>query len=146
MKTLTKRIFDTGNYSNPESFGLLLLRMGVGAFMLTHGFGKLMSLFSGGPIQFADPIGIGPAASLILIVFAEFFCSIFLIFGFATRLSAIPSLIGMLVVIFIVHGADSFGKKEIALLYALIYLTLLFTGAGKFSIDYLISKKLGKKK
>ena len=81
-----------------------------------------------------------------LMVFAEFLCSIFLIFGFAVRLSAIPPIIGMLVAGFIAHGADPFGRKELPLLYAVIYLTLLLTGGGKFSIDHLISKKLDKRK
>jgi putative oxidoreductase len=146
MKSFAKSIFDTGNHSNIASLGLLVLRLGVASFMLTHGYGKLLTLFSGEPIQFADPIGIGPAASLILIVFAEFFCSLFLIFGVATRLSAIPPTIGMLVAAFISHGGDPFGRRELPLLYAVVYLTLLLTGGGNFSIDFLISKKFGKRK
>jgi putative oxidoreductase len=46
----------------------------------------------------------------------------------------------MVVAAFIIHGDDPFAKKEFALLYAIPFLTLVFTGAGKFSLD----AKLGK--
>ena len=54
---------------------LLMLRVGVGAFMLTHGMGKFENLFSGEEIKFGDPIGLGTTTSLALTVFAEFFCA-----------------------------------------------------------------------
>ena len=41
----------------------------------------------------------------------------------------------MLVAAFIVHGADPFAKKEKALLYAICFLVIAITGAGKYSID-----------
>ena len=41
----------------------------------------------------------------------------------------------MLVAAFIVHGEDPFQKKEFALLYAVPFLMLIFTGAGAFSVD-----------
>ena len=110
--------------------------------MLTHGVGKLTKLIEGGTIKFADPIGVGPEASLVLAVFAEFFCSIFLIFGIAARFSAIPLIITMLVAGFIAHAGDPFAVKEKAFLFLVIFITILITGAGKFSIDNLIYKKI----
>jgi len=142
MKALLKKSFDTGNYSQSVSIVFLVLRIAVGIFMLTHGYGKLQMLLAGGPIQFLDPIGLGPTLSLILVVFAEFLCSIFLIFGFATRFSAITLLITMLVAGFIFHGSHPFSAKELAFLYAVVYLVIAVTGAGKYSLDSLISKKL----
>jgi len=109
--------------------------------MLTHGVGKLTKLIEGGTIKFANPIGIGPEASLILAVFAEFFCSIFLIIGFATRLSSVPLIITMLVAGFIVHAGDPFAVKEKALLFSIIFIFTAITGAGKYSIDNFIYKK-----
>ena len=47
----------------------------------------------------------------------------------------------MLVAAFIVHGADGFGKQELALMYAAIYLVIALAGAGKISLDYLLNKK-----
>lgn len=110
--------------------------------MLTHGIGKFEQLFSGEPIQFADPMGVGATASLVLAVFSEVFCSIFIIFGFATRLSALPLLITMLVAAFVVHLNDGFGKQELPILYAMVYLVISIAGAGKLSVDNLLHKKL----
>jgi len=123
-------------------FVLLIVRIAVAAFMLTHGYPKLMKLLAGGEIQFADPFGLGMYFSLVLAVFAEFFCSILVGLGIGTRLAAIPLIITMSVAAFIAHGSDPFGRKELALLYLVVYVFLLFTGSGKFSVDYFISKKL----
>ena len=142
MKTITKNIFNSGDYPNKISTALLILRVVIGIFMLTHGWGKMETLFSGEPIQFPDPIGVGATASLALAVFTEVLCSILLIIGLGTRLAATPLLITMLVAAFIVHANDGFAKQEFALLYAVIYLTIAIIGAGKYSLDYLISKKI----
>lgn len=142
MKAIIKKSFDTGNYPNSISISLLFLRIVVGVFMLTHGSGKFIMLIGDGPIQFADPIGVGATASLVLVVFAELICSIFLIFGLATRFSAIPLLITMLVAAFIVHAPDAFMRKELPLLYTAIYAVFVLAGAGKFSVDYWIFEKL----
>lgn len=108
--------------------------------MLTHGFPKLQRLLAG-EMQFGDPIGLGPEVSLVLTVFAEVVCSILIVLGLGTRLAAIPSIVTMAVAAFIVHGADPFGRKEMALLYLVGYVVLLLSGSGKFSVDRIISKK-----
>lgn len=128
------------------SIGLLVLRLGTGGVLLYgHGLGKFMN-FSKGAASFADPIGLGPVASFALMVFAEFFCSIAIMLGLATRLAAIPIVIFTLVAVFVQHAADPFGKKELGLLYMVPALTLMATGAGRFSIDRMIgsSRKSGK--
>lgn len=138
---MIKTIFNPGNYPKNIDFALLILRLVAGGFMLTHGIGKFEKLFSGEPIMFPDPIGIGATASLALVVFAEVFCSIFLIIGLATRLSAIPLIITMLVAAFIAHASDGFGKQELPLLYIVIYIVLVVSGSGKIAIDKWIFDK-----
>lgn len=139
---MIKNILHPGNYSISINMAILLLRITAGGFMLTHGMGKFSSLFGSEAIQFPDPIGVGAAASLALAVFSEVLCSLFLIFGIATRLSAIPLIITMLVAAFIVHAADGFGKQELPLLYMVIYIVLAISGSGKISVDRLIFNKL----
>lgn len=121
--------------------GLFLLRLCVGGFMLTHGYPKLEKLLAGGEIQFLDFMGIGATASLALAVFAEVICSVLLVLGLGTRLASIALTITMGVAAFIRHGEDPFAKKEQALLYLLIYLTLLVLGPGKYSLDSMIGGK-----
>ena len=113
--------------------GLALLRIVPSAMMMTHGYGKLQMLINGE--EFANPIGIGETPSLFLTVVGEFLCPILIIIGFKTRWATVPTIITMLVAAFIVHGADPFVKKEMALLYAIIFISIAFLGPGKYSID-----------
>lgn len=143
-KTL-KNTFNPGNYPKNIDFMLVLLRITVGVFMLSHGIGKFTTLFGGEPIQFPDPIGVGASASLALTVFAEVLCSILLIFGLATRFAAVSLLITMLVAAIIVHATDDFGKQELPLLYAVIYFVIAIAGAGKISMDNWIFNNINNK-
>ena len=113
----------------------LLLRLSFGGIMLTHGIPKFMKFFTGEELQFADPIGIGETPSLILTVFSEVICSILIVIGFKTKLATIPSIITMLVAVFVVHISDPFDRMEMGLLYLCGYLSILLLGAGKYSVD-----------
>ena len=113
--------------------GFLMMRLAA-AFMLFHGTPKLLG-FTERMEKFPDPIGIGTVPSLVLCVFAEFFCTVFIVLGLFTRVMLIPLLINMTVVIFIVHAADPLAEKEMAFMYLFLYLGLFFTGPGKYSVD-----------
>jgi putative oxidoreductase len=115
-------------------FAVLLLRVLPSLFMLTHGFPKLIKLFSG-DWSFADPFGIGEGLSLIITVWAEFFCSILVIVGFLTRPALLILAFVMLAAALIVHADDPFKSKEMALLYFTIYMAIFITGPGRISID-----------
>jgi putative oxidoreductase len=123
-----------------SNFAIALLRISAALMMFTHGWSKLVN-FSNNLTTFRDPVGLGPAVSLQLAIFAEFFCALLLAFGLFTRLSLIPLIITMLVAAFFAHADDPFGVKEKSLLYLFAFLTLLLTGPGKFSIDYKLSKR-----
>lgn len=119
--------------------GLLLLRICC-ALMLLHGWPKFMD-FEEGSKDWPDPFHVGMTASYALTVFAELFCTIFLLVGLFTRIALIPLIVLMLVIIFDIHGGDPFGDREHAIMYLMSYLTLLFTGPGKYSLDRLIQKR-----
>ena len=124
-----------------SAIGLLILRVGI-AFTMAylHGYQKLMnySQMSG---SFPDPLGLGSAVSLALVVFAEFFCSLLLALGLFTRLAAIPLITTMGVAFFMIHAADPLSGKELPLIYLTVYLFFLIVGSGRFSLDHLIAKK-----
>lgn len=141
-----------------NSIGLLILRLGIGGYMLSHGWGKLQMVLAGDFGKFGDPIGLGSGTSLVLMVMAEFFCALLVIFGLATRFAAAPIVFGMAVAAFVTHGGDpwtmgqgtalfmaakakSWASKEPALLFLIPFLALMFTGAGKISIDELIWRR-----
>lgn len=119
---------------------LLFLRVGTSLMLLTHGWAKITN-FSERLNNFADPIGLGPAVSLQLVIFAEFFCTIFLMLGFMSRVFLIPLIINMAVIVFVVHGDDPFNRQELSLMYLLVFVVLLFTGPGKLSLDGQILKR-----
>ncbi len=118
---------------NFNDLALLVLRLGFGGFMLTHGIPKLEMLSD--PSKFGDPIGVGPTVSLYLCLIGEVVAPILLILGFKTKLAAIPAVITMAVAAFIVHANDPLSNKEHALLFLFAFLALFLAGAGKYSID-----------
>ena len=126
--------------SDSAHIWLLVLRVCTAGFMLTHGYPKFLQLMAGGEISFYDFLGMGPTLSLILIVFAEFVCAILIILGLGTRLAAIPLAFTMAVAAFVVHADDPFGKKEFALLYLLLFITIIVFGPGKYSADRYVKK------
>lgn len=117
-----------------NDIGLALLRIVPSAIMLTHGFGKFTKLINGN-FEFADPLGIGQAPSLFLAVIGEFICPVLVILGVKTRWTAIPPAITMLVAAFIVHANDPINRKELALLYAVVFLVIILLGPGRYSFD-----------
>ncbi len=126
---------------NNKDWALLILRIVFGGFMLYgHGWRKLMKFFSDDPIKFANPFGLGAEASLGLTVFAEVLCAFLILIGFKSKWASIPLIITMIVAAFMIHGADPFGKKEMALIYLAGYVVIALLGSGKFSIDHLLKR------
>jgi len=118
-----------------EDFGYLFLRVSAGGTLLwQHGWPKLMA-FSERANDFADPFGLGPAFSLILILVAEVLCALLVVLGLWTRIALVPLIIAMAVITFMVKGDADFGEKELAFMYLFAFVSILFTGSGRFAID-----------
>ncbi|WP_306352985.1 DoxX family protein [Flavobacterium sp. '19STA2R22 D10 B1'] len=137
-----KRLFKTAPNKYFYNIMILVVRVTIALFMLTHGLGKLNLWMSGEPIVFPDPLGVGDTFSLALAIFAEVICSVLLLIGLGTRLVVIPLIITMIIAVFVIHSADGFEKQELGGHYLLAYLLLLVTGGGKYSIDHFISRKM----
>jgi putative oxidoreductase len=117
--------------------GLLALRLSAGITMFwQHGLPKLMN-FADRMDTFNDPFGISPLLALTLIVIAEAGCSLLVVLGLWTRLSTIPLIIGMAVIVFMAKAGDPFKEKELALIYLMAFLTIFFAGSGRYSLDRL---------
>src|SRR2546428_3405294 len=115
--------------------GLLILRVGFAlSLLLTHGLPKLMH-FAEKAQSFPDPLGIGSKFSLLLVIFAEVFCSMLLTLGLGSRFALIPLIISFSVAVFMFYKNDPFATKELAVLYLIAFTALFFTGPGKFSVD-----------
>jgi len=143
MNRLGRLLFDREDHATRPgrmAAGLLILRIGAGVFMLGHGWSKLLR-FGELAAKFADPLGVGSAASLSLTVFAEFGCAVLVIFGLGTRLAVLPLLITMAVAALVIHADDPWSKQEFPLLYAVIWIALFFAGPGRYSLDYVLSRR-----
>jgi len=87
--------------------------------------------------KFPALFGLPSSANVGLAVFAEVVCSALLIAGLFTRFAALALAITMGSAFFFVHKSALVGEHsgELAMVYLIAYVTLLFTGAGKFSVD-----------
>ena len=146
MKTLIAKLTSTN-----AGWSALALRVPVGVIFTAHGAQKLFGWFGGygleGTAGWMDSIGLSPGMLMaILAGAAEFFGGLALIIGLLTRPAAAALSIAMLVAIFAVHFANGLFMANngyefgLALLSASV--SLLFSGAGKLSVDKLVAKKL----
>ena len=137
-------------FGTQNSLGLFVLRLFVGLMFAAHGAQKLFGVFGGsGAQEFASHLAqMGLPSPLLQAYLAggsEFFGGLLLIFGFFTRLAAIPLLVVMQVAIFKVHWANGFFLQNHGFEYPFVIsgaLVALFAlGSGAFSIDQRLAKR-----
>ena len=129
------------NYCREKVVSLLILAVRVffGILFFTHGVSKLMN-FNYLVDSYPDVLGFGSYMSLMVTIFCEFCCSMFLVVGLLQRIVVLPMIAAMAVAFFDVHDAV-FPEGELAFIYMIVFLMLFFTGPGRYSIDYLLVKK-----
>ena len=126
---------------------LAVLRVVLGITFILHGGQKLFVYgFSGVSGAFAQ-MGI-PAPGLLgpFVAFVEFFGGIAILLGLLTRLAALGIGATMVVAILTVHLKNGFFAPtgvEFPLSLLGSAIALIITGAGAFSLDALIGKRLG---
>lgn len=121
---------------------ILALRVFIGVMIFQHGLDKLYN-FQALSFTFPDIFGFGSYTSLMMVIFVEFCCSLFLIFGLLVRITVIPMMISMAVAFFDVHDA-TFPAGELSFIYLIVLLILYIAGPGRYSLDYLIDIRLKK--
>jgi putative oxidoreductase len=141
--SLLNRVLDTDNGA-----GALALRIPVGIIFAAHGAQKLFGWFGGygleGTGQFFSSVGLNPGYLMALLAgAAEFFGGLALILGLLVRPAAAALAFAMLIAIFSVHLSKGFfldkGGYEYALALLAASLSLLFSGAGRLSVDRAIT-------
>lgn len=143
-----KKLFAPSNDSSLTSLGLLVLRVWLGAtLLLNHGISKVkgFSEMSGG---FPDPLHVGHATSLGLVIFAEVIAAGLLALGLVTRFAALVIAVNMAVAFVYAHHMSLSGSHsgELAFIYLAGCVTLLLAGAGKISVDNSVFKGASKKR
>lgn len=126
------------------SFLILAVRVFFGVLFFVHGMDKMMN-FSELMAGFPSVLGLGSYMSLMLAIFCEFCCSLFLIAGLLQRVILIPMMVSMGVAFFDVHDA-MLPEGELALIYMVVFFILFLVGPGRFSLDYLLDRRFQKEK
>ena len=124
------------------SFLILFIRLFFGALFFMHGLDK-MTNFSVLSENYPSVFGLGSYTTLMVTIFCEFACSMFLMVGLMTRIVLIPMVVAMAVAFFDIHDG-MMPEGELALIFLIVFLVLFMTGPGCFSVDYLIDRKVRK--
>ncbi|MFQ6610395.1 MAG: DoxX family protein [Fidelibacterota bacterium] len=130
------------------NIGLLILRIGIGFMFILHGYPKII----GGPEKWvglgekamtAIGIGFGFTFFGLMAALSEFLGGILLILGLATRYACGFLLVTMIIAATLhLSQGDGIMKASHAIESGVLFLSLIFLGAGKFSIDrYLFSSE-----
>ena len=117
----------------------LFLRIFAGVLLMNHGYGKLVH-FSETAAQMPHLFGMSGSITAALVVFAEFFCSLFVILGLFTRFASLVIIINMGYALIVAHKWDVFGAGQAAALYLGAFIVLLLLGPGKVSVDGMTGK------
>jgi len=124
--------------------GLLIVRLWLGVVLLVaHGVGKWGKLdtFVQDLLQRGYP---APELLAVLATLAESAGAALVALGLLTRPAALTVLTTMLVAAFVQHADGPWGKQELPLTYAAMALALVVAGAGRYSLDALLARRLAR--
>jgi putative oxidoreductase len=132
--------------STAVAVSLLVLRVGLGASLFVkHGIEKVGGFAHMLP-QFPDPLHIGPLPSLVVATAADGVASVLVVLGLATRAAALLIAVNLSVAWLWVHNAQFLGSSadhgELCVVYLCGVVSLAAGGAGPWSFDALIARRL----
>lgn len=123
---------------------ILALRLFFGILFFSHGLDKMLN-FNELSYTYPSVLGFGSYMTLMVSIFCEFACSLFLIAGLLVRITVIPMIASMAVAFFDIHDG-MFPAGELSLIYMILFVILYITGPGRYSVDYLIDMKFQRDK
>ena len=122
--------------------GLDIIRVISGGIIFLFGLEIFSSEQMTGYIQWLTDVGM-PLPNIMAYIgkLSEIICGLCLAIGLFTRISAIPLMITMCVINFIMLDGNLLSQPFYLLL---IFASFFFVGSGKISIDFLIDKRKSK--
>lgn len=140
-----------------NDLALVMLRLSGLGLALVHGYGKVVALSTGNGDRFIAGVGsLGfplPGLFAWAAALAEFLGGLCVALGLGTRVAASFAGVTMFVAAFVRHHAlqkflvavgamkvsdetlRSWGNPEMALVYLLVFASLVLTGGGRFSLE-----------
>jgi len=124
-----------------ESIPALLARFVVGVVFVTSGWGKVHNLEK--VTAFFTELHIpAPALQAVFVSYVELVCGSLLLVGLASRLSAIPLIVSMIVALITAKAEDIHGLSDLLGTVELTYIALMvwiaIAGPGRYSVDRFI--------
>jgi putative oxidoreductase len=137
MDTLLRRL----SQPHPD-VGLLWLRLAGSALLLhVHGWPKLVH-YSVELTRIEDPFGLGAQFSLVMAIFAEVLCPLFIAAGLFTRLACLPIIVLLTVAMLAVHPDWSIAEGQFGWLLLIIFVAIALCGPGRYSFGALLAGRV----
>jgi putative oxidoreductase len=135
-----RKLLSTAYSDGAFNFALLVQRVVTGLLLLIgHGLPKISS-FNSLAVNFYDPLRIGHRLSLILVILAELFCSMFIVLGLFTRIAAMVIVINLVVAVFVYQHGAPLKNVELGAIYLTSVFTIMILGPGRVSVDGMMGK------
>ena len=148
LKDYIKTIYILTSGDSYTNLGRVFLRLFVGIMLIQFGIRQIahFDMLSG---SFPSIMGMSGLAGLITLIVIETVCSIFIMFGFLTRVMSLPPFLVMLIAeVFNIHMGQApntlswHSPAYLPVMFMGIYFFILLVGPGKISVDYFLSLHL----
>lgn len=118
---------------------LILVRIFAGIIIARYGFEIFNQDKMKGNADWLTDIHLpAPVFMAYLGKATELIGGVLLIIGLCTRFAAIALVITMSVITFLMGKGKIFGDEQLPFLLLLLFVSFIFSGAGKWSLDYLL--------
>lgn len=152
IRKLLKASLGTDSNSPAVACGHLVFRVTIGLMIFyIHGWHKLEGWISylqhGTPWKLVEEVAgmhfPAPLASAVAATLVQFICSLFIVVGLFTRINA-ALLLGALAGA-VLQNLLADRDPQLAILYSLAVLTIVFVGGGRYSLDARLSGRFARK-
>lgn len=147
LSRFLKRFYFRATGYSYTNLGRLFLRIFVGIMLMQFGIRQIAHFYEMRDL-FPQVLGMSSELSLIIMIGIELVCSIFIMFGFLTRLMILPPFIAMILAEYhLLHDyvseaaylLDWQQQGYLPIMFLGIYFFLILVGPGKISVDYFLS-------
>lgn len=150
IKNLIKTFYIRSTGYSYTNLGRLFLRLFVGIMLIQFAV-RQIATYDSISSTFPSILGMGSEVSLIVMISIETVCSIFIMFGFLTRLMTLPPFVAMVIAEYhLLHDTlrdapymlSWQSQGYLPIMFLGIYFFILLVGPGKISVDYFLSLHL----
>ena len=155
VRALIETVVSTRPAPTATDVGLAIVRALLAVLFIYHGARRLFGAFDGAGLDasahyFAHTAGLSPGKLFaVLSGVTEFAGGIALAFGLFARLAGLGIFVDMMMAIITVTGSNGINSTggnngyELNLALGFLALVIVILGAGRFSVDALLERRLG---